>query len=131
MKALAKVELAFFIVVLAILGCRSGSQRTLVLYPSTTSTFANTPTQVLATQTPYIVEVTTTSGPTKEALAICVTADEAVYLRPSASAENYPILSLPYGSRLKDLGGRIGNWVFVQYHDNQGWVYGDYLGRCT
>jgi hypothetical protein len=70
------------------------------------------------------------SEPSRESLAICVLADEAVYLRPSVSNEYYPILPLRNGSRLIDLGGRTGRWWFVQYEDKQGWVYGIYLDEC-
>jgi hypothetical protein len=100
-----------------------------------------TPT-VLPTQTPFVVEVTTTAlptqtpnvvivSPTPDALGeLCVTANEAVYLRPSPNVDNYPIQEIPNGSALGDLGGRNGNWAFVELGENRGWVNMDYLGDC-
>lgn len=99
--------------------------------------FANTPTSVpteaLATQTPFFVEITTTPLPTlspTEVLAKCVKADVLVHLRPSPNTSGYPIEVLANGRQVVDLGGRVGKWWFVSVGKNQGWVDSNYLGEC-
>lgn len=102
--------------------------------------FANTPTptstKVLATQTPYIVQITITPLPTltpTRVLAKCVQADVTVYLRPSANTSGYPIEVLANGEQIVDLGGRVGKWWFVSHgsnQSNQGWVDSNYLRDC-
>ncbi len=102
-----------------------------------------TPT-FLPTQTALVVQITTTAlptaspnvvvvSPTPDALGeFCVTAPEAVYLRPSPNVDNYPIQELLNGSKLGDLGGRSedGKWAFVALGESQGWVNMSYLGAC-
>lgn len=70
-----------------------------------------------------------TTRPTEE-VRLCVIAQEAVYMRPSPSTENYPIIQLENGVELVDLGGRDGNWMFVQYQDKRGWVNKKYVQEC-
>ena len=93
------------------------------------------------TQTPWVLEITTTpvytytpivkevtSTPKPEYL--CVTAVETVHLRPSPSVQNYPITVLQNGTRLTDLGGRSGNWAFVSNGEEQGWINLDFVKNC-
>lgn len=93
------------------------------------------------TQTPRIVEITTTAlstytpivkvvTETPEPGYLCVTADEAVHLRPSPSIENYPIDVLKNGTKLLDLGGRDGEWRFVRFDKQTGWVNQAYVTAC-
>ena len=108
--------------------------RRLNLYPSPTSE---------ATQTPLVVEITTTPVPTYTKVVIIVTetpshldklsvsAVVAVHLRPSPSKRNYPITALPNGTVLEDLGGRDGKWWFVQYGDKRGWVHSSFVVACN
>lgn len=114
------------LLVLAILSCNlaPSESKVLDLYP--------TPTQAI-TQTAFIVQITTTPPPTPTPLVVvvsstpesgylCVTADENVYLRPSPSMENHPIVPLPRGTRIADSGSRSGNWAFVKVDEYSGWV---------
>lgn len=114
------------LLVLAILSCNlaPSESKVLDLYP--------TPTQAI-TQTAFIVQITTTPPPTltpivvvvsstPESHFLCVTADENVYLRPSPSMENHPIVPLPKGARIADSGSRSGNWAFVKVEGFSGWV---------
>lgn len=136
MKKLS-IVLAIFFLVLASLACGSKAEewqmRGWTVTPSPT---ANTQ----ATQTPYIVEITNTPAPTElptvtpnpTAISyLCVTANEAVNLRPSPDASYYPIDPLKNGTKVEDLGARDGNWVFVKVGDKQGWINGEYLGACN
>ena len=129
-KALA---LFFGVLALSILACRTGNpERRLNLYPSPTSE---------ATQTPVIVEVTTTPAPTTYVIVtatavptvsiqLCVSAEKAVNLRPSPDERGYPILQLRKGDQVTDLGGRDETWIYVQYLDKQGWINKKYLSNC-
>ena len=107
------------------------------LYPSPTSEATQTPsvrvitTTPLPTTTPMIVVYTATPVPTTQTKAswLCVTAVEAVNLRPSPSTENH-IAVLKYGQKVIDLGGRDGSWLYVQVGDSRGWVNIKYLGNC-
>ncbi len=114
------------LLVLAIMACNlaPSESKVLDLYP--------TPTPAI-TQTAFIVQITTTPPPTPtpfvvvvsstpESGYLCVTADENVYLRPSPSMENHPIVPLPRGTRIADSGSRSGNWAFVKVDDYSGWV---------
>jgi hypothetical protein len=90
-------------------------------------------TTPLPTQTPEVIVLIATSTPYTNRL--CVIADQAVYLRPSASDDGYPILPLTKGLELLDLGGREGDWAFVQYTNErgeikQGWSNIHWLGDC-
>ncbi len=119
--------------VLEILACGKAGRRELVLYPTVTPN---------ATQTPVVIQITTSPIPMTPALVIveviqtpnfsrlCVSALVAVYLRPSPNDQNYPITVIPNGTELIDLGGRSGQWMFVELGDKQGWVHGDYVQRC-
>jgi hypothetical protein len=120
--------LVILVLVLASVSCRTGSKvRRVDLFLSATATFANTPTLVLPTQTSVIVVVSATPAPS---VGKCVIAPEAVHLRPSPSNENYPIMALPNGAQVIDLGGRSDKWMFVQFGDKQGWIHGDFVGEC-
>jgi hypothetical protein len=122
--------LAISILVLAMLACGGTAPRELVLYPSPTAN---------STQTPYLVEITTTPLPTQtpviilvtpEAGSLCVSALEAVHLRPSPDDDNYPITAVPNGTELIDLGGRSGSWYFVSLGTEQGWIHKNFLQEC-
>jgi hypothetical protein len=134
MKKCWQIFFGVLAIVLAMLACGQPAEewqlRGWTVTPSLTSTVANTPTLVLATQTPFIGEITSTPQPTAEVLAKCISADVAVHLRPSPSTENYPIEALANGIEVKDLGGRSGKWWFVVVGDKQGWVDSNYLGEC-
>lgn len=126
---------AMFLVTLA---CGSGSQepRRLNLYPSPTVLPTQTPfvlqitTTPIDTQTPFVKEVTQTPSP---ADSLCVSATVAVYLRPTASTVNHPITPLENRTVVQDLGGRSedGKWYFVQHGEAQGWVFAEYLSACN
>ena len=124
-----RIVFTVFLLVLATISCRTGSsERSVNLFPSATVTFANTITPIVPTQTAVIVVVSATPKPS---VGKCVNAIVAVYLRPSPSNENYPIMVLPNSVEVIDLGGRSGKWLFVQYNDKQGWVHSEYLQTCT
>ena len=124
----SRVALAFFVIALGILACGRESRKELTLYPTLTPN---------ATQTPVVVQITTTAvfvvvevSQTPNAAKLCVNALGAVYLRPSPNDQNYPVMTIPNGTQLADLGGRSGKWIFVQLGDRQGWVHGNYVGNC-
>lgn len=128
-----RVLLAMLILAVAVMACAtSPSTPRPSLYPSPTAEI---------TQTPFVLQITTTPNDTPTPLVVvvtetpngsrlCVNALVAVYLRPSPNADNYPITDILNGAQLADLGGRSGNWYFVQYGDKQGWVHGDFLSGC-
>lgn len=130
--ALRNKALAVGVLALAIIACGSSAPRRLNLYPSPTVLPTQTERIVvwtatpLSTYTPIVKEVTSTPNPEY----LCVTATVAVHLRPSPSSDNYPVMVLPNGARLTDLGGRNGNWSFVSYGDKSGWVNSDYTKNC-
>lgn len=129
--------LAIGALVIATLACGGGGKTTNSPFQFWTETPNATQTPIVmfqeitttpnATQTPNVVILTQTPN---ALVTLCVSANVAVYLRPSPNDDNYPILPLPNGSELSDLGGRSGKWLFVSYKDNQGWVLGDFLGNC-
>jgi hypothetical protein len=134
-----KTIVSAIILLFAILACGAPSPREKpVLFPSPTSNATQTPIiytstpqptyTPLSTQTPEIIVVIATS--TLPSTRLCVIADEAVYLRPSASDDGYPITPLLKGSVLTDLGGRNGNWAFVQFDDKTGYANLNWLGEC-
>jgi hypothetical protein len=128
-----KILLAVLALVIATLACggQPASRRELNLWPTETPNATQTPIFIEVVETQVIVvEITPTPVPPQEVEKMCVSALEAVYLRPSPSDDNYPIKSLPNGAELLDLGGRDGSWLFVEFEDKQGWVNGDYVGRC-
>jgi hypothetical protein len=127
-----KALLALSVLAVSVLACGGAPRKQLVLYPSPT---------VEATQTAFVqtvvatkvVQITTTPVPSitiTPVRQLCVSADEAVYLRPSASIDNYPIVQLGNGTEVVDLGGRDGDWLFVQVDDKRGWINGKYLSAC-
>ncbi len=129
-----RLLIAISLLALAILACATGPTTPKPsLYPSATPEITQTPfvvkitTTPNATYTPFVVVVSETPN----ASSLCVNALVAVYLRPSPSDDNYPIVPLPNGSQLDDLGGRSGKWFFVQYQDKQGWINSDYLEGCN
>lgn len=114
---------------LAALACGgSATRRTLILYPSPTANASQTPYVVKETAPPLVMTVVVTQ--TEISNTLCVSASVAVYLRPSPGGDYYPIVALPNGARVNDLGGRSGSWLFVRYQRYQGWVNGRYLGEC-
>jgi hypothetical protein len=126
-------QFAIFVLVLGVLACGQTTPRQLSLYVSATAEIAVSPLVVQvtttpnATQTPNVVVISATPA----ALGVfCVNAPVAVHLRPSPNAENYPIMAIPNGTKLLDLGGRSGKWAFVELGDKQGWVNGAYVGDC-
>jgi hypothetical protein len=133
-----RILIAVLVLMLVTLACGgTAPRRQLNLYPTPTVDATQTPiyvpvevevTKVIERTT--VVEITPTPVPPQAIERMCVSATVAVYLRPSPSDDNYPIMSLPNGAELADLGGRDGAWLFVQYGDAQGWVNGVYLGDC-
>jgi hypothetical protein len=129
-----KFIVMFLVLVFASVACGTPAEEwqlrgwTVTPHPTSLETL---PTETpLPTQTPFIVEITNTPLLTSVPVNLCVNAEVAVYLRPSASDENYPIMPLPNDVTLTDLGGRSENWIFVSYEEKQGWVHGDYVGDC-
>jgi hypothetical protein len=127
-----RILLAVLVLVLVTLACGGQApRRELNLWPTATPNATQTPIIVEVVETQVIlVEITPTPAPPQVVEKMCVSATVAVYLRPSPSDDNYPIMSLPNGAELTDLGGRDGSWLFVQYGDKNGWVNGDYVGAC-
>jgi hypothetical protein len=129
-----RILLAVLVLVLSSLACGgTATRQPLVLYPTNTPDATQTPIFVerevqvtTVVEQTTIVEVTNTPNSGR----LCVSALVAVHLRPSPSDQNYPILALPNGAELTDLGGRDGKWLFAQYGDKTGWVHSDYLGVC-
>ncbi len=124
-----RLLLGLTVVMFGSLACGSAARRQLVLYP--TPTHNATPTNIVVeiTTTPVTVLMVITQTP-NAAARICVQADVAVNLRPSPSNQNYPIMVIPNGTELNDLGGRNGKWLFVELGDKQGWINQDYVGAC-
>lgn len=127
-----RILASILVLVLATLACNATptEPRELNLYPSATPGVTQTPVIVEITTTPeppVVVVVSTTPEPS---VGKCVTASVAVHLRPSPSNDNYPVMALPNGAEVTDLGGRSEKWMFVQYQDKQGWVFGDYVDDC-
>lgn len=118
--------LALALLVLAILSCNlaPSESKVLDLYPTPTSVITQTPVFVLITTTPANTPtpLVVVVSPTPESKFLCVTADENVYLRPSPSMVNHPIVPLPRGTRIADSGSRSGSWAFVKVGDYSGWV---------
>ena len=129
-KALA---LPVIVLALSVLACRTGNpERKLNLYPTPTSEATQTPYVVEVTTSPpppIFVQITTTPVPTLS-IQLCVSAVETVNLRPSASDRGYPITQLENGDEVVDLGGRQGNWIYVQAGDEAGWINKKYLEAC-
>lgn len=127
MKKCWQFYFAVLALVLATLACGTyvtptptQTANTPIVTATVVPTLFSTPTEVLAVET-----VTP-----KSVGSLCVSANVAVHLRPSPSTENYPIMALPNGAKVTELGGRDGNWYFVSYEDKQGWVNGIYLSEC-
>lgn len=124
------------VLVMAIMACRTSppERRELNLYPSPTTEATQTPVVVQITTTPpftytpIVIEVTNTPKPVEK---LCVSALETVHLRPSANTLGYPILVLENGTVVEDLGGRDGKWFYVRYVETQGWVDSNYLTACS
>lgn len=138
MKSVRNLLIALGILALGALAC--GGQTT-----NSDERFAFWTVTPNATSTPLVVVHTSTPLPTytpneptvivltqapNELGTLCVSALVAVHLRPSPNAVNYPIAPVPNGEKVTDLGGRNGQWIFVQYGDKQGWVFRDYLTQC-
>lgn len=129
-----RLSVFFLLAVVFLFGCRMtpSEPRNIELYPSPTVIPTQTERIVihtstpLPTTTPIVMEVTSTPVPGY----LCVTADENVYLRPSADLTGYPIAPLPNGTRLTDLGGRDGRFAFVSYGEFSGWVHLKFIQNC-
>lgn len=123
-----RVLLGVLALVLAMIACGQ------YITPTPTDV-ANTPVstqEALPTLIPTSTKVLAVVQHTEKSVGTCVavSADVAVYLRPSPSEDNYPIMPLPRGAELLLTGGRDGKWLFAEYGDRSGWVYGDYVGAC-
>lgn len=128
-----RILLAIVVLAVVTLACATGAGTPKPsLYPSPTAEL---------TQTPFVLQITTTPMDTATPLVVvvsetpsgsrlCVNALVSVHLRPSPSTENYPITVIPNGMQLVDLGGRSEKWLFVQFNDMHGWVHADYVGDC-
>lgn len=128
-KTLVLLTIAVFI-----LACGGTAPREkLQLYPTPTGNPTQTPVIVIwtgtpaATYTPIVVLVTQTPY----IAFLCVSAVEAVYLRPAPNLENRPISAELNGAQVRDLGGRNNGWAFVAVDGKQGWIKSDYLGGCN
>jgi hypothetical protein len=127
-----KTKLLFIAIFVTIIACGRTAPRRLELYPSPTVLPTQTERVVIYTTTPLstytsiVKEVTSTPKPEY----LCIVADEAVYLRPSASMDNYPISPLPNGARVLRLGGEKEDWIFVEYGEFSGWIRQEYLKNC-
>lgn len=135
---MARRSCTLFFLVVALCACQRGtSDSERIVFPTNTSPATQTPIYVpitttpVFTYTPIVIEVTSTPEPDGY---LCVTASEAVYLRPSPSVDNYPITPLPLGAKLRDFGGREdnddGSWAFVQFGSRRGWVNSSYVQIC-
>jgi uncharacterized lipoprotein YajG len=99
--------------------------------PSPTANAEPSQTPIVIQETVVVIEqITNTPEPTGEPIALCVSAQETVHLRPSPNTDGYPITVLENGARVNDLGGRSGQWLYVSVEDKQGWINGAYLGNC-
>lgn len=133
-RRMKRIIFASTILAISALACATGSPRKLELYPSPT---------VLPTQTPFVLEITTTPlptdfviitttpVPTENTVFLCVSANEAVYLRASPGTEFHPITPLSNGTKVIDTKTRSGNWAFVQLGEDAGWINTKYLERCN
>lgn len=104
--------------------------------------WTQTPPLPKPTQTERVVQITTTpvftytpvvkivTGTPENTVFLCVSADEAVYLRASPDTEFHPIDPLPNGTKVTDTKTRSGNWAFVQLGEDAGWINLNYLKKC-
>lgn len=125
------VALATLALAIAALACSTGptTPRPNIWNTSTPVVVTAQVTKItIVTTTPVVIEVTPTSRPP---IHLCVVADEAVYLRPSPSVDNYPITEMVRNSQVVDLGGRSGTWLFVRYGTYDGWVNLRYVKECS
>lgn len=129
MRRHTRIIWAVWVIVLATIACGREAHREIVLYPSPTFIATQTPILVQITTTPILVVVEITTTPDAPSV-LCVNALVAVHLRPSPNDQNYPIMVIPNGTQLVDLGGRSDKWLFVEVGDKQGWVHGDYVDEC-
>lgn len=100
-----------------------------------------TPSPFSPTQTPAIVQITTTPASTYTPVvkvvtetplgSLCISALVTVHLRPSAGTGGYPITVLENKTVVEDLGGRDGVWWFVKYGELSGWVHSSYVVACN
>src|SRR5687768_8546147 len=97
-----RIYIFFLTLALLVLACRTGSsERKLNLYPSPTVEVSQTPVVVqitttsVYTYTPIVKVVTETPRPTEK---MCVDALVAVHLRPSPNESGYPIMALANGT---------------------------------
>lgn len=131
-SAFRRVILALGVCALGVLACGGTVRRELILYPSETPNASQTPLVVQITTTPNATHtaIVVVVSETPNALAMCVTADEAVYLRPSPNADDYPIEPLTKGTKVLLTGGMFGLWVHVEVGVSSGWIRVEYLGDC-
>jgi hypothetical protein len=132
-----KILAALFVLAVVLLACgQPAPEWQLRGWTVTPSPFEPTQTPVVVqitttpplTYTPIVKVVTETPRPTEK---MCVDALVAVHLRPSPNESGYPIMVLVNGAVVEDLGGRSGEWIFVRYIEAQGWVFEEYLSACN
>ena len=132
MARMNRVVMAVAFLVLVSVACRRGETERVNLFPSPTPDATQTPVLVEVTK---VVQITVTQQPTAKPtmtrqIKLCVTAQEAVHLRPSPDTEGHPITVLKNGSEVTDLKGRKGEWLYVEVEDKRGWVHEKYVGQC-
>ena len=134
-----RIMIALLIVVLGILACGNPAPeyvlRGWTVTPTKFVDATNTPLVIYVevtnspepTQTPELVIITQTSN---AVVTLCVTASDAVYLRPSPDATYYPLKPLVKGTVVIYKGTHNGEWKFVEVEDGAGWINSEYLGTC-
>lgn len=128
-----RVLVAVFVAAVVSLACGSENPRRLELYPSPTVVPTQTERIVVWTSTPELTHtpvVKIVTGTPENTVFLCVSADEAVYLRASPDTEFHPIAPLPNGTKVTDTKTRSGNWAFVQLGEDAGWINTKYLKEC-
>lgn len=132
-----RITLMIIVLILASLACSTSpaTPRTINLYPTVTGEVTQTPLVVVITQTPNptttpVVVIVTQTKETGTVKYLCVSASEAVYLRPAPNKTYSPIDPLPNGTKVIDTVSRDGNWAFVTVGERSGWVNLNYLVEC-
>lgn len=90
--------------------------------------------QATPTQIPEITARTPTATPVGvrgHSMALCVIADETVYLRPAPNAKEYPLGVLARGTKVFPNGPSVNEWLRVSSELGDGWVNGNYVGTCV
>lgn len=123
---------ALVVLGLALLACSGMGDLVVTVTPAPTNAPTETELVALVTPsaTPEIPTETPNASPTPELVGVStctVSANVAVWMRPSPSTENYPIVELPNGTLVEDLGGKSGDWLFLRWEDKEGWVRSGYV----